>query len=77
MSKYDDDLAALKALGCGDGYCVLAGRRAGQHTNAGCRCLHDFPIEQRRRFQAAFMILRSMAGVDATPSRAGTPRGDE
>ena len=77
MSARDDDLAALKSLGCFNGYCVVAGRRAGQHGNAGCRCLDDLPAEQRRRFRTAFTILRAMAGVDATPDAARTPRGDE
>jgi hypothetical protein len=35
---------------CGDGYCVLLiGPRAGQHTNGGCHCLREIPLELRRR----------------------------
>jgi hypothetical protein len=35
---------------CGDGYCVLLiGRRAGQHTNGGCHCLREIPLDLRRR----------------------------
>ncbi len=64
MSAMDD----LKTLGCGDGYCLLAGKRSGQHTNGGCHCLADVPSGRRQRVQQALRLLHSMAGVDASPS---------
>lgn len=29
----------LRALGCSDGYCEIAGKATGMHTNGGCHCL--------------------------------------
>jgi hypothetical protein len=56
-------LEELKSLGCGDGHCRLAGKKSGQHTNAGCRCLSDVEQIQRIRIGKALDILRELAGV--------------
>jgi len=52
---------------CGDGYCVLLiGPRAGQHTNGGCHCLREIPLELRRRI---IRKLRADQGALAAWSR--------
>lgn len=44
---YDDAVADIG--GCGDGYCIIAGKAKGMHTNGGCRCfLHPSDIDGRK-----------------------------
>lgn len=47
------DSAAKLLGGCSDGYCTVTGRKGGQHTNGGCRCLRDLTFQQRSLIQAA------------------------
>jgi hypothetical protein len=44
---------------CGDGYCDIAGKKSGQHTNSRCHCL-DFTQNTtvRMSLRRAFQILR-------------------
>ena len=59
---------AYDYLGCGDGGCVVE-RPTGMHTNGGCKCLMDLPMDTRRRVRAAFKRLRDkLATAKAQPA---------
>lgn len=39
LAKHDEELKQIG--GCGDGYCLVTGKRRGQHTNGGCHCWNE------------------------------------
>lgn len=56
--------AELRRLGCSDGYCIIAGKATGMHTNGGCHCLMRGDPMERARVAQALRLLREAAGVE-------------
>lgn len=69
------DALAAAMSGCSEGRCDITGKRGGQHTNAGCRCLSSVPPKMRPALRRLFDLLR-VGGADVRSSPAATgPQG--
>lgn len=74
MESIQDALKAYDAVverigGCGDGYCIITGRRRGQHTNGGCHCFRR-PSEEdgiaiRQLILAGRRLRDAIGDIDA------------
>ena len=76
--RLEEAMRELAAMRCSDGYCDLAGRATGQHTNGGCQCLREIRNPRLRAWLrnalSAARALRSQ--LSALQQELATARED-